>query len=76
MIIFYYFIYLIYLIIPLLIIGLIVHSIFRAIGGRSKKGLKEKEWYLKLFLSKEDAVSQFFFHTLSSCSCSRKRNEI
>jgi len=52
--------YLIYLI-PLLIIGLILYFIVRAIRGRSKKGLKEKEWYLQLSLSKEDTVSQFFF---------------
>lgn len=52
---------LIYLIIPLLIIGLIVYFIISAIGGRGKKGVKEKDWYLQLSLSKEDAVSQFFF---------------
>jgi len=52
--------YLLYLI-PLLIIGLIVYFIIRLIRGRGKKGLKEKDWYLQFFLSREDAVSQFFF---------------
>jgi len=55
--------HLLYLV-PLLIIGIIgltVYFIIRLIRGRGKKGLKEKDWYLQLFLSKEDAVSQFFF---------------
>lgn len=56
----FYLSYLIYLI-PLLIIGLIVYFIVSAIRARGKKGVKEKEWYLQLFLSKEDTVSQFFF---------------
>lgn len=45
----------------LLIIGLIVRFIISVIRGRIKKGVKEKDWYLQIFLSKEDAVSQFFF---------------
>jgi len=53
-------VYLFYLT-PLLIIGLIVYFIIRALRGRIKKGVKEKDWYLQLFLSKEDTVSQFFF---------------
>jgi len=53
--------YLIYL--QLLIIGLIVYFIIHAVRGRIKKGLgvKEKDWYLQISLSKEDTVSQFFF---------------
>ncbi len=54
---FYYLIYLI----PLFLIGFIVYFIIHAIRGRSKKGIKEKDWYLQLSLSKEDTVSQFFF---------------
>lgn len=50
--------YLIYLI-PLFLLG---YLIFRAIRGKRKvKGIKEKNWYLQLSLSKEDFVSQFFF---------------
>lgn len=52
--------YLIYFI-PLLIIGLIIYFIIRAIRGRVRKGVREKDWYLQFFLSKEDNVSQFFF---------------
>jgi len=29
--------------------------------GRIEKGVKEKDWYLQIFLSKEDIISQFFF---------------
>ena len=42
----------------LLIIGLVVYLIIRIEG--TKRG-REKGWYLQLFFSKEDAVSQFFF---------------
>lgn len=44
-----------------LIIGLIVYFIISAIRGVIKKGVKEKDWYLHFFLSKEYTVSQFFF---------------
>jgi len=44
---------------PLLIIGLIVYAVRERIKKRVK--VKEKDWYLQSFLSKEDAVSQFFF---------------
>lgn len=44
-----------------LIIGLIVYFIISAIRGVIKKGVKEKDWYLQFFLSKEHTVSQFFF---------------
>ncbi len=48
-------------VIPLFIIGLIVSFIILAIRRRGKKGIKEKDWYLQPFLSKEDFISQFFF---------------
>lgn len=47
--------------IPLLIIGLIIYFIISVIKKRGEKGIKEKNWYLQLSLSKEDIVSQFFF---------------
>jgi hypothetical protein len=47
-----------FLIIVLLITGF-VHFVFSIF--RSKKGVKSKGWYLQLFLSKEDVVSQIFF---------------
>ncbi|GIW66909.1 MAG: hypothetical protein KatS3mg095_0807 [Candidatus Parcubacteria bacterium] len=39
-----------------IVVGLI-EFITKSILRRNKKGAKEKNWYLQLFLSKEDAVS-------------------
>lgn len=51
-----------FLIWPILIIGLIIFFIGHFLRGRRKtEGIKEKDWYLQLSLSKEDSVSQFFF---------------
>jgi hypothetical protein len=49
------------LIIGVLILGLIVYFISRTAIERIKKRIKGKGWYLQLFLSREDAVSQLFF---------------
>lgn len=50
-----------FLIWPILIIG-IVFFIARFIRGSERLGgIKEKDWYLHLSLSKEDTISQFFF---------------
>lgn len=43
----------------IIIIGLIIFFVVRFF--RRKRGGKAKDWYLRLFLSREDAVSQFFF---------------
>jgi hypothetical protein len=39
----------------------IVYFIINAFRGKIKNGLKEKDWYLQISLSKEDTVSQWFF---------------
>lgn len=50
--------FLIWLILIIGIIFFIAHFIW---GRRKTEGIKEKDWYSQLFLSKEDTVSQFFF---------------
>ena len=51
-----------FLIRSLLIIGIIIFFIARSFRGKRKpEGVKERNWYSQLSLSKEDAVSQFFF---------------
>ncbi|MEK9183873.1 MAG: hypothetical protein AAB890_02265 [Patescibacteria group bacterium] len=46
--------------IPVLVVGLIIFFVAR-LSLKRRTGTQEKDWYLQLTLSKEDAVSQFFF---------------
>lgn len=58
---FFNFFWLIWLV-PLFIIGAVVFAVARFLGRRRRAaGAREKDWYLQVFLSKEDAVSQLFF---------------
>jgi MFS family permease len=43
------------------LIGLLIIGIVYLIIYVVREGVKEKDWYLQSFLSKEDTVSQFFF---------------
>lgn len=47
---------------PYILAGLIILAVFRFIRRKKKsKSLKDEEWYLDVFFSREDLVSQCFF---------------